>query len=219
MTTEAALFPDVPDPEILYRDRHLVAVNKPSMLLSVPGRGPEKADSLATRMQALIPDARIVHRLDWETSGVMVLARGPGTLRHLNRQFARRQPAKRYQARVAGHLTCRRFAINRPLIKDWPNRPRQIIDFERGKPALTRGRVIARGNDWTHVELRPETGRTHQLRVHLQSLGHPILGDSLYADSQAYRAADRLMLHADSLTLRHPADGRLITFSCPAPFG
>lgn len=196
----------------LYIDAHLLVLDKPAGLLSVPGR--TEPDCLAARAQALWPDALVVHRLDQATSGLLVMARGLEAQRRLGWAFERRRVHKRYEAVVEGTLDDDAGRIELPLIVDWPNRPRQVVDPLRGKPALTHWRVLARGGGRTHVALQPVTGRSHQLRVHLQAIGHPIVGDDLYG-----RAGPRLLLHACALTLPHPADGRPVHFESPVPFG
>ncbi len=196
----------------LYIDAHLLVLDKPAGLLSVPGR--TEPDCLSARAQALWPDARIVHRLDQATSGLLVMARGPEAQRRLGWAFERRRVHKTYEAVVEGTLADDAGSIALPLIVDWPNRPRQVVDLLRGKPALTHWRVLARGAGRTLVALQPVTGRSHQLRVHLQAIGHPIVGDDLYG-----HAGPRLLLHARALTLPHPEDGRPMHFECPVPFG
>lgn len=207
-------------PGILFADEALLVIDKPAGLLSVPGRGPGHADSLAGRIQAEYPDARIVHRLDMATSGLLVMARGPEMERRLSIAFQQRQVDKRYTAVVAGHPQPERGEISLPLITDWPNRPRQKVDLESGKPSLTAYAVV--GHDATantsRVALQPHTGRSHQLRVHMMSIGHPILGDDLYADPASRAAAPRLLLHATHLGLTHPATGHRMEFTSPAPF-
>jgi len=206
--------------DVLYVDESLLVVNKPSGLLSVPGRGIGKDDCLANRVQAVYPDALTVHRLDMETSGLMVLARNKEMHRSLSILFQNRQVEKRYVAVVDGAPAQACGEIDLPLITDWPNRPLQKVDHEIGKPSLTRYRVLAHdaASDSTRVSLEPETGRSHQLRVHLLSLGHPILGDSLYASPAALAKAPRLLLHADFLAFAHPLSGEKLAFSCAVPF-
>jgi tRNA pseudouridine32 synthase/23S rRNA pseudouridine746 synthase len=202
-------------------DRSLLVVAKPARLLSVPGRGPDKQDCLVARVQREFPDALIVHRLDYDTSGLVVLARGKKMHRALSLLFQERRVEKRYVAVVAGRLADDEGLVDLPVAVDWPNRPLHKVDFAHGKPARTRYRVIGRDDAHHHasrVALLPETGRTHQLRVHMLSLGHPILGDSLYADKEVRSRADRLLLHADGLAFRHPVTGRRLAFSCAAPF-
>lgn len=201
-------------------DDDLIVVDKPSGLLSVPGRGPEKTDCLLTRAQRDFPDALIVHRLDMETSGLMVLARSKETHRALSLMFQNRQVDKRYVAEVHRLMVTDSGEIDLPLITDWPNRPLQKVDFEIGKPSLTRFSVLARDieREVTRVQLTPETGRSHQLRVHLQSQGHPILGDVLYACEAARAKASRLLLHADKLAFEHPTRRVRMCFVCAVPF-
>lgn len=210
--------------ELLHADDQLVAVDKPAGMLSVPGRGAEKADCAASRVQRAFADALIVHRLDMGTSGILVFGRGAAAQRALSIAFAERRVDKRYVAVVSGTMDASEGTIDLPLICDWPNRPRQMVSHERGKPSLTRWRVLARspgGSPTTRVELEPLTGRSHQLRVHLQAIGHPILGDDLYAPADVQAMAPRLLLHAERLTLPHPGQPPgslpLMLFS-PCPF-
>ncbi len=203
---------------VLHADDHILVLDKPAGLLTVPGRPAEHADCLEARAQADFPQARIIHRLDMDTSGVIILALTAHAQRHIGLQFEKRQTEKRYSALVAGHVAGKRGQVNQPLIADWPNRPRQHIDHENGKQAITDWEAIERGEDFTRMALKPLTGRSHQLRVHMDYLGHPILGDNLYAPDEAFKARDRLCLHADFLALRHPDGGALIDFSSPAPF-
>ena len=212
-----AYVPPPDAPAILHADHEILVVGKPSGLLSVPGRGEDKADCLIGRLRGAFPTVLLVHRLDQDTSGVMVFALTPHAQRHLSKQFEDRRVKKAYVARVAGRLQPATGRVDLPLIVDWPNRPRQKVDHDQGRPAQTDWRVIRAGEDETRVRLFPLTGRSHQLRVHMAELGHPILGDPLYA---AGAAADhpRLMLHAESLRLRHPDSGIQQGFSQPAPF-
>lgn len=203
---------------VIHVDAHLVVLDKPSGLLTVPGKPAAHADCLEARVRAVYGDARIVHRLDMDTSGVIIMARTAHAQRHLGLQFEKRQTSKRYQALVQGMLAGEAGTVEAPLITDWPNRPKQMIDAARGKPALTRWRVLERGEGITRVELEPLTGRSHQLRVHMLSLGHPILGDNLYADEAALAARERLCLHACKLGLRHPEGGAELVFESPVPF-
>jgi tRNA pseudouridine32 synthase/23S rRNA pseudouridine746 synthase len=226
---------------LLHVDEVLLVVDKPAGLLSVPGRGPGKDDCLVRRLRERFPDALIVHRLDMETSGLIVLARGAAAQRALSIAFQARRVEKTYVAVVDGVPAAAAGEINLPLVADWPNRPRQKVDPVLGKPSLTRWRQAGdrsgcggeasatdqggsanEGSDdvltGTRLILEPETGRTHQLRVHLASIGHPILGDALYAPPAARARASRLLLHADFLAFAHPVDGRRLAFSCPAPF-
>lgn len=205
---------------LLYADASLIVANKPSRLLSVPGRGKEKQDCLIRRVQTEFSNALIVHRLDYDTSGLLVLARGKAMHRALSILFQERKVEKRYVAVVDGQMESEAGEVNLPLIVDWPNRPRHIVDFSTGKPSLTLYRVVSydAAAHTTRVSLTPETGRTHQLRVHMQSLGHPILGDTLYATEQALAKADRLQLHAEFLSFAHPETGETLSFDCPAEF-
>lgn len=203
--------------EFLHDDAELVAVNKPAGLLSVPGRGEHLADCLITRVLAVYPHALLVHRLDRDTSGVMVFALTPHAQRHLNQQFATRTARKSYVARLSGLLEPKSGTVGLPLIVDWPNRPRQMVCHETGKPAQTDWRVLRHGDGETRVRLSPKTGRTHQLRVHMMALGHPILGDPLYA-SGAAREHDRMMLHSEELRIKHPNSGVSLKFRAKAPF-
>jgi tRNA pseudouridine32 synthase/23S rRNA pseudouridine746 synthase len=204
----------------LYLDDALIAVDKPAGLLAVPGRGPDKQDCLWTQVRAQFPDALVVHRLDMATSGLLLMARGTAAQRLLGTAFAERRIAKRYIAVVAGQIGTAQGEVSRPLICDWPNRPRQKVDHEQGKPALTRWRVLSwhPADDTTRVELEPVTGRSHQLRVHLLSMGHPIVGDELYAPTCWQQAAPRLLLHACQLALAHPMTGEALQFSDPPTF-
>ncbi|RMH48664.1 MAG: RluA family pseudouridine synthase [Alphaproteobacteria bacterium] len=202
---------------VVHRDHHLLVVDKPAGLLSVPGKGARLADCLLSRVQAAFPEALLVHRLDRDTSGVIVFALTREAQRHLGLQFERRHTKKVYVARVWGRLEPKEGVVDLPLAVDWPNRPRQKVDHERGRPATTKWRVVRHEDEATRVRLYPVTGRSHQLRVHMLSLGHPILGDPLYAEGPA-RQAPRLMLHAESLRIRHPDGGRGMTFSAPCPF-
>lgn len=214
-----AYCPPTEGPVVVHVDDQLLVVDKPSGLLSVPGRGEDKQDCVISRLQRRWPEAMIAHRLDMSTSGLLVVARGEAVQREMYRLFRERAVSKRYVAAVAGLIADDSGEIDLPLICDWPNRPRQMVSHDLGKPSLTRFRVIARNPalNATVVELEPVTGRSHQLRVHLAALGHPILGDDLYAGAAANRAA-RLLLHAAEIAFPHPAHGRPINFRCPAPF-
>ncbi len=207
------------DIDLLHVDEALIVVRKPPGLLSVPGRGPERADCVSARVQQRLPDALVVHRLDMATSGLLLMARGAEAQRRLSAAFAERRVTKRYTAVVAGQIEADCGEVDLPLICDWPNRPRQMVDHTCGKPALTRWRVLSRQDDQTtRIELEPVTGRSHQLRVHLQSIGHPIVGDELYAPAHWQQAASRLLLHACHLDLAHPSSGQWLTFMDPATF-
>lgn len=210
---------DPPDsaPDILYEDAQILAVNKPHGLLSVPGRGEHLADCLLSRIQAIFADALLVHRLDRDTSGVMVFAMTRSAQRHLGLQFEKRQVRKTYRARVWGRIEPRTGQVDLPLTVDWPNRPRQKVCHETGKPAVTDWRVTRYDASSTRVRLSPATGRSHQLRVHMCALGHPILGDPLYADGPALDFP-RLMLHSEELRIKHPEGGRSMKFRAGVPF-
>lgn len=205
-----------------YEDTDLLILEKPAGLLSVPGRGEDKQDCLWHRAQAIWRDALIVHRLDCATSGLMVLARSKEAHRELSRQFQDRQTFKRYHALIAGVPDQPEGVRTEPMRCDWERRPLQMIDFEQGKPATTFWRALDTGStngcSFSRVALYPITGRSHQLRLHMQVLGHPILGDNLYADEQSLSAVDRLMLHADLLELFHPVTHERMSFSSPTPF-
>jgi len=203
---------------VLHADEDLLVIDKPSGLLSVPGKAPEHADCVERRAREAFEDARIVHRLDMDTSGVMVLARNPAAHRHLGLQFERRKTAKTYVAEVWGHPAADEGEIELPLICDWPNRPKQMVSFEFGKPAKTRWQVVSRKDRTTRMRLYPHTGRSHQLRVHMLALGHPIIGDRFYAEGAALCASARLALHAESLEFHQPADGARIRFVSEVPF-
>jgi tRNA pseudouridine32 synthase/23S rRNA pseudouridine746 synthase len=203
--------------ELIHVDADLILAMKPAGLLSVPGKGAHLADCLIARIAEVHPEVLLVHRLDRDTSGVIVFARNPRAQRHLGLQFEKRQLRKVYVARVSGRVDEVEGEIDLPIGVDWPNRPRQHVDPENGRPAQTRWRVVEAGDDETRVRLMPKTGRSHQLRVHMAEMGHPILGDPLYATGAA-RAHPRLMLHSESLRLRHPTGGAWVTFRAEAPF-
>lgn len=207
----------------VHADAHLLVFDKPAGLLAVPGRGPDKQDCLSARAQAVWPDALIVHRLDMATSGLIAMARGAAAQRTLSHAFASRAVHKCYEARVQGQPAVAPGAwqtIDLPIGADWPRRPLQRVDAAQGKPSRTRWRVVAcdADNDSARLELVPVTGRTHQLRVHLQALGHPILGDALYGEGAVQARAPRLLLHAGTLVLAHPATGEWMRFEAPAGF-
>jgi len=206
--------------DIRYLDNDLIILNKPSGLLSVPGRGEGCDDCLVTRVQREFPQALVVHRLDMPTSGLMLMALNSMAQSVLGRLFQQRKVGKSYVAVVAGRPCPGEGEVDLPLNKDWPNRPRQKIDYESGKPALTRYRLLAHDaqTGTSRVRLEPHTGRSHQLRMHMMAIGHPILGDELYAPPEWYRAAPRLLLHAQSLAFAHPLSKQLIRIECPADF-
>ena len=202
--------------EIVFQDDDIVVFNKPSGLLSVPGK--EHADCLQARAQTVFPNATIVHRLDMATSGLMVMALNKPAHRHISKQFELRETAKTYQATVFGIVQQDSGEINLPLVCDWPNRPMQMVDHQQGKNALTLWRVLERNTHTTRVELKPVTGRSHQLRVHMLSIHHPIIGDTIYAHNQALEMADRLNLHAMFLSFRHPVTEKTLNFESQVPF-
>ncbi|MEM9350140.1 MAG: RluA family pseudouridine synthase [Pseudomonadota bacterium] len=208
--------PPVGPLRIIHQDHEVLAIDKPHGLLSVPGKGPELADCLLSRVQNEFPPALLVHRLDRDTSGVMIFALSPHAQRHLGLQFEKRQLKKIYLAEVWGRLEGR-GTVDLPLGVDWPNRPRQMVDHENGRAAMTEWRA-KRSGETSRVELRPQTGRSHQLRVHMAELGHPILGDPFYAPPQARAAASRLMLHAWKLSFRHPDGGEWLDLRAKLPF-
>ena len=203
--------------DILHEDAEIMVVVKPEGLLSVPGKGPDLADSLQTRLLAAFPETLLVHRLDRDTSGVMVFARTPHAQRHLGLQFEKRMVKKTYIARVWGVPTDTAGEIDLPLIVDWPNRPAQKVCHETGKPALTAWKRLKSDGETTRLRLLPKTGRSHQLRVHCREMGHPILGDPFYATGPA-RDFPRMMLHAEELRIKHPEGGRALQFRRKAPF-
>ena len=204
--------------DVIYEDKHIVLVNKPSGLLSVPGKSEGHKDCLESRLRAVFPEILLVHRLDHPTSGVMVFARTRHAQRHLGLQFEKRQIQKSYLARVWGKLKGNSGHINLPLICDWPNRPKQMVCFERGKSAITNWVLESVQGSVSRLQLHPKTGRSHQLRVHCLAIGHPILGDNFYAHNDAFEAADRLQLHAHSISFRHPDGGSFMTLEVPCPF-
>lgn len=203
--------------DIIYQDKDIMVINKPSGLLSVPGRDPAHKDSIYTRILANHPNSQIVHRLDMATSGIMVVALRRNAERELKRQFRDRETKKIYYARVAGFMPSA-GSVDLPLICDWPNRPKQKVDHQIGKASLTHFEAISYGKRSTLVKLTPITGRSHQLRVHMMALGHPILGDGFYADPLAKHLAPRLLLHAAELSFTHPYSNEPMTFHCEAPF-
>lgn len=217
--------------DLVYCDELLLVANKPAGLLSVPGRGLEKADSLTTRIQKEFPDARSVHRLDMSTSGLLVFARGADMHQRLSCLFRERGVKKCYIAIVSGRVEITAGEIDLPLASDWPNRPLQKVDFAIGKPSLTRYLLLGhmeypihvsihhgeRGLSASRVELEPVTGRTHQLRVHMAAIGHPVLGDELYGGNIG-NSAERLLLHARELSFVHPLSEELLTLTSEPPF-
>jgi len=205
--------------DVLYKDEYLIIVNKPTGLLSVPGRGIEKSDCLLSRVQLEYPDADIVHRLDMPTSGIIIFALTSEVQRALSMLFEKKDIQKQYIAKVYGELDSHKGVINLPLITDWPNRPRQKIDFMDGKPSKTGYELISTDNEGNSlVKLLPITGRSHQLRVHMAALGNPILGDTLYGTDESREASTRLLLHAEKITFIHPITNTEININCPAEF-
>jgi len=211
--TQAVLPPPMGDIEYIYKDEQIIIVDKPANMLSVPGRTPDKQDCLIHRVQKLFPEARFVHRLDFSTSGLLVIAQNRESHRDLGRQFESREIEKTYIAKVFGQPEQTSGVLNQPMRCDWERRPLQIIDYKLGKKALTYWRIIERFKNSCLVELSPTTGRTHQLRVHMQAMGHPIIGDELYAHETAYSMADRLNLHAKELIINHPVENNRMVFS------
>ncbi len=205
---------------LMHVDAQRIIIHKPAGLLAVPGRGEDKQDCAWHRVRDEFPEALVVHRLDQATSGLLVFARGEAMQRALSDAFAQRQVEKRYEAVVSGHVDQDRFDIDLPLIADWPNRPRQKVDFEVGKPSLTRVSVVQRDPQGltTRLWLEPVTGRSHQLRVHLLACGHPILGDTLYAPAPVQAQAPRLLLHARDLSLPAVLGERALILHCPVEF-
>jgi tRNA pseudouridine32 synthase/23S rRNA pseudouridine746 synthase len=203
--------------DVIHADHEILIVNKPSGLLSVPGKGPHLADCLIARVQVAFPQALLIHRLDRDTSGVMVFALTRHAQRHIGLQFEKRMTKKTYVARVWGMLDPKKGTVDLPLIVDWENRPLQKVCHETGKSAQTDWRVLRSDARESRVRLMPKTGRSHQLRVHMLSLGHPILGDPFYAQGEA-REYERLMLHSEELRLRHPDGGEGVKFRAKAPF-
>lgn len=204
---------------LVHVDDDLVVLDKPSGLLAVPGRGPDKQDCLSARVQARWPDTRVVHRLDMATSGLMLMARGAESQRRLSQAFEAREVDKQYLAVVHGVVGAdygeQWHCIDLPLAADWPQRPRQTVDARQGRPSQTRWRVLERADHSTRLLLEPITGRSHQLRVHLQAIGHPIVGDALYGPQEPQ---GRLLLHACRLRLIHPGSGEPLHFESLAPF-
>lgn len=202
----------------IHHDQHLIVLDKPSGLLAVPGKGPELQDCLSARVQAVFPDALVVHRLDRDTSGLMVMALSIEAQRELSSQFAARTVEKRYVAVVYGAPRESSGVIDLPMRKDFDHPPRHMIDHERGRAAQTEWQVVERAGDRCRLKLRPITGRSHQLRLHLATIGHPILGDPLYAHAQALAMSARLLLHAERLELNHPVNGERLSWISACPF-
>lgn len=203
---------------LIYRDDHLLVVDKPEGLLSVPGRGEHLADCLIARLSVEYPEVLLCHRLDRDTSGIMVFALTKEAQRKMGRMFEVKRVKKRYVARVAGQVAEASGTIDLPLIVDWPNRPLQHVNHETGKPSVTDWTRVAIEGETTRMSLMPRTGRSHQLRVHMQSLGHPILGDPFYATGAARDDYSRMMLHAEGLKFEHPVAGKMMRLEAPCPF-
>lgn len=203
---------------ILYKDADLLLVRKPDLLLSIPGRHPLNKDCLITRLQQDHPTASIVHRLDLDTSGIMIIPLNKPTHAHISRQFQERRVEKSYHAVVFGVVDQDAGEIELPIRCDWENRPLQMIDHEQGKHALTRYEVLKRMKDRTRMLLKPVTGRSHQLRIHMRELGHPILGCDMYAHEEALKMADRMLLHASFIGFEHPTTGEWLTGECAPDF-
>lgn len=212
-------FPAPPEGlEVIYEDETVVAINKPPWLLSVPGRGPDKQDSAFTRVAQRYGELYVAHRLDCATSGVMLFARTKDAERHLHRQFRERIPEKSYIALCYGLAPHPQGEVDLPLITDWPNRPKQKVDNENGKPSQTHYTVLEQTEETARMLLKPITGRSHQLRVHMAELGLPIIGDRLYAPVSVTAQSERLMLHAETLRVQHPAQDKKLELYCKTPF-
>lgn len=206
-------------PDILYQDDDFIVLNKPANLLSVPGRGPEKQDCLSARVQAEFPSALIVHRLDYDTSGIILMALNKPAQSNISKLFQEREIDKMYTATVYGHPKDDSGSVDLPMRCDYERRPLQIIDHEQGKQALTHWKVLQRyDNNTSRIELKPHTGRSHQLRLHMYSLGYPILGDNLYGTTETHAMSDRLLLHATQLSFKHPNTGQFINIINPSAF-
>lgn len=210
--------PTDPALTVVHHDDDILVLDKPSGLLTVEGKTADLADCLEQRAQTAFPGALIVHRLDKDTSGLIVLGLNPRAHANLGMQFEKRQTSKTYIALVSGDPTEDSGRIDAPVTTDWPNRPMQHIDRENGREAITEWEVLRRENGVTRILLKPQTGRTHQLRVHMLHIGCPILGDNLYADDDVLAAAPRLQLHAQSLSFTHPVTGDELVFESPCPF-
>ncbi len=220
MTLQPFIYQPPTDPylDVVYQDEDVLVLNKPSGLLSVPGRKEEHKDSLQSRAQAQFSTATTVHRLDMDTSGLIVMALNKHSHTSLSRQFELRKIEKKYIARVYGHLEKENGVVEAPLICDWPNRPRQMVDFEHGKKALTHWSLVKQEAQTSLLELKPVTGRSHQLRVHMLHIGHPIVGDQLYARGDALNYSDRLALHSQGLKFFHPMSASDMVFDLPPLF-
>jgi len=203
--------------EVVYEDAHVVAVNKPTGLLSVPGKGEHLSDCMLSRVMVAFPEALLVHRLDRDTSGVMVFALTPHAQRSMSMQFEARRTKKAYVACVAGEVQESEGEIDLPLIVDWPNRPKQMVCHDTGKPAVTKFKRVSVKDDQSRLRLFPKTGRSHQLRIHCLAIGHPILGDPLYSP-ETVTDFPRLLLHSEELRINHPESGKGLRFRTKCPF-
>ncbi len=203
---------------IIHRDSRLLVLDKPSGLLAVPGRGPDLQDCLTTRVQRVFPTARVVHRLDRDTSGLMLMALDPEAQRLLSQQFEHRLVHKSYECVVAGQPAHTDGFIDLPIGRDLAHPPRYRIDHVAGRPSQTRWRLLEGKGNQARLAVEPVTGRSHQIRLHLATIGHPILGDPLYADAIGLAAADRLLLHACELSLTHPDSGQPVCWQLTCPF-
>lgn len=210
--------PQSPQFEVVYSDNDILIFNKPSGLLTVPGKAPRLKDCLQSRVQRIWPTATIVHRLDMATSGLLIMALNIDAHRHISKQFELRQISKTYYARVLGVPEKTKGTIELPLICDWPNRPKQMVDHEHGKSACTHWQLIDNNRESSLIKLTPVTGRSHQLRVHMLSIGHEILGDNLYASDKGKSMSTRLCLHAFNISFTHPASGKSLYFETPFLF-
>lgn len=210
--------PTEPFLDVIYQDDDILVLNKQAGLLTVPGKDPKHADCLETRAQKQFPDALTVHRLDMDTSGLIVMGLNKFAHRHLSLQFQNRNVDKVYEALAYGRTQEKNGLIDLPLICDWPNRPKQMVDHEKGKPSQTKWHVTEQCDNYFRVKLTPLTGRSHQLRVHLLALGHPILGDRFYADEKALGMRERLCLHSKEVTIMHPVQKEKMTFKSKVPF-
>jgi len=210
--------PQTPYLKIIYQDDDILVLDKPTGLLSVAGRLDIHKDSLQTRVQRVYPTASVVHRLDMSTSGIMLMALNKESHRNISRQFQDRKVSKRYLARIYGKPTTETGSVDLPLICDWLNRPKQKVDLEVGKPSLTNWKILRSDGQISLIELEPITGRSHQLRVHMQSIGHPILGDKFYAHEEAFNMSDRLDLHAAYIKFTHPSTNEEMEFEIDIEF-
>ena len=203
---------------VVHADSHILVLDKPAGLLTVAGNTPELADCLEARVLEHYPTATMIHRLDMDTSGLIVLALNARAHAHIGKQFEKRLTRKTYLALVQGQMAQATGRVDQPMKSDWPNRPKQHVDPVDGRAAVTDWQVLETAADHSRLRLTPLTGRTHQLRVHMAFLGHPILGDNLYASAEALAASERLCLHAETLEFRHPDGGAPVVFNSPSPF-